>query len=198
MRNWLRAEFQEERSPGRNDVLNVSCETPVRGSMPAHTEVEVMDAFSCYRGQVCAYARSILHDATVAEDITQETFLRYFEELRHGRPIYNAKAWLFRAAHNIALNQRRDHQKLSQLDEPLLPATRLWGAAPQFAIADERVNPRLKAALRQLSPQEQRCIELRAEGLLYREIADLLGVRISSVSNYVERAIGKLRQAVNA
>ncbi len=177
-------------------MLNLSSEKAAAAPLPAITEVDVLEAFECHSIQVCRYVKTILRDAAAAEDITQETFLRYFEQLRRGHVVYNAKAWLFRAAHNIALNHIRDHGKLFQLEDPRIPSCQFQGPTPEFSY--ERGNRRLEAALRQLSPQEQRCIELRAEGLLYREIADLLGVRVSSVSNYMDRAIGKLRQAVCA
>ncbi len=186
-----------------NGESAVARQSPPAGSAsavdaaPATTERHVLDAFARYRARVFGYVRTIVRDAAGAEDITQEAFLRYFQELREGRTVHNAKAWLFRAAHNLALNQRRDDERLFQLEESVVSADPFSGGANAW-LAEKHSSVRLHAALQQLSRQEQRCIELRAEGLLYREIADLLGVRISSVSNYVERAIGKLSQAMNA
>lgn len=167
--------------------------TSVADANPATAEREVVNAFARYGELVRSYVRTIMRDPAGAEDVTQEAFLRYLQELREGRPIHNAKAWLFRAAHNLALNRRRDDARLSPLEDP----ARYSGTAPKPSPLEESTRQRLREALQHLSPQEQRCIELRAEGLLYREIAQKLGIRISSVSNYMERGIGKLRQAVN-
>jgi RNA polymerase sigma-70 factor (ECF subfamily) len=45
----------------------------------------------------------------------------------------------------------------------------------------------------QLSPQQKVCIHLRAEGMRYREIAEVLGVSISTVEEFLARAIARLR-----
>lgn len=164
----------------------------------AMTERHVTEAFACYRMPVSRYVQAILRDPDGADDITQETFLRYMQELLQGHTVHNTKAWLFRTAHNMALNRCRDGEKFVQMEESGLSFDQTPSVGGQFPLAEEHSSMDLRAALQQLSPREQRCIELRVEGLLYREIAEVLGIRISSVSIYVERAIRKLSQAVNA
>jgi RNA polymerase sigma-70 factor (ECF subfamily) len=51
---------------------------------------------------------------------------------------------------------------------------------------------RLRMTLSRLSMQERQCMELRMEGLRYREIAEVLGTRISSVQSYLVRAVQKV------
>jgi RNA polymerase sigma-70 factor, ECF subfamily len=51
-------------------------------------------------------------------------------------------------------------------------------------------------AFRELSPQQKMCVHLRAEGLRYREIADVLGVAVPTVSEFMRRALGRLRSAI--
>jgi RNA polymerase sigma-70 factor (ECF subfamily) len=51
---------------------------------------------------------------------------------------------------------------------------------------------RITVAMRTLSEQETECIHLRAEGLRYREIAQILGIGISTVADSLRRALAKL------
>ena len=55
---------------------------------------------------------------------------------------------------------------------------------------------RMHRAAETLSPQQRQCLHLRAEGLRYQEIADTIGVSVSTVSEFLKRAIVRLRKAV--
>jgi len=142
---------------------------------------------------VYRYLIAVLGDAGVAEELTQEVFLRLLEHLKEGNSVRNPRAWIFRVAHNLAAGQpdspisahtawlagcERDEDPASSAEEKLL--------------TQERFR-RLRSALARLSPQERRCLELRAEGLRYREIGEVLGIRISTVQTFLTRAIGKLK-----
>ena len=50
-------------------------------------------------------------------------------------------------------------------------------------------------AWKTLSAQQRQCLYLRAEGLKYREIGEVLGISISTVREFLTRAIGKLQRA---
>ena len=56
---------------------------------------------------------------------------------------------------------------------------------------------RLSAAMRELAESERECLLLRAEGLRYREIAEVLGLATSTVADTVERANRKLAEKCN-
>jgi len=53
---------------------------------------------------------------------------------------------------------------------------------------------RLRQAVAKLTPQQRECLRLRASGLRYREIAEVLGIGISSVGELVQRATARLRE----
>lgn len=50
-------------------------------------------------------------------------------------------------------------------------------------------------AVEGLSKQQRQCLHLRAEGFRYREIGEVLGIRISTVNEFVKRAVSRLRKA---
>ena len=165
-------------------------------------ELQVSEAFVRLREPIYRYAISILDDAAEAEDIAQEAFLRLLSELHKGREIGNVPAWVFRAAHNLAIDRRRRTNRVERLDPDAWQRAPKWTARPGEGM--ERMIERneqaeaLEAALVLLSPQERRCLDLRAEGLRYREIAEVLEVGISTVESFLARAIRKLAKEVNA
>lgn len=75
-------------------------------------------------------------------------------------------------------------------------------------VAEERVSigqrllaearaAHLTAALRLLSVQERACLELRAEGPRYREIAEVRGVGLSTVQIFLDRALRKIERSIH-
>src|SRR5581483_2188210 len=159
-------------------------------------EQKVTRIFQALRLPVYYYLMAFLGDAPTADDLTQEVFLRLYEHLHRGGTVENVRLWVFRVAHNLAFDERQKHQRLAQLDESAWDGvcSRLPDPAlnpEQRAIERERLA-RLGAALEWLSAQELQCLLLRAEGLRYREIGEILGVATSTVGEFLQRALRKL------
>ncbi len=128
----------------------------------------------------------------VAQEITQEAFLRLHTELTAGRDVRNDRAWVFAVAHNLGESWRSTGAAGAGLEYESAapeegPEQRLLGA--------ERMV-RLRRAVAALSPQQRVCLHLRAEGMRYREIGEVLGIGTSTVSEFLRRAIERLRKAV--
>lgn len=188
----------------REDVTGELCLEPEGIALMWENETleqKVTRIFQALRLPVYYYLMAFLGDAATADDLTQEVFLRLYEHLHRGRPVENVRLWVFRVAHNLAFDERQRHQRLARLDEPAWDeiCARLPDPAlnpEQRALQRERLE-RLGAALEWLSAQEQQCLLLRAEGLRYREIGEILGVATSTVGEYLQRALRKLMK-INA
>jgi RNA polymerase sigma-70 factor (ECF subfamily) len=159
-------------------------------------EQKVTRIFQALRLPVYYYLMAFLGDAATADDLTQEVFLRLYAHLHRGRAVENARLWVFRVAHNLAFDERQRHQRLVQLDAPTWDDVRANLPDPalnpeQRALQRERLE-RMHAALQWLSAQERQCLLLRAEGLRYREIGEILGVGTSTVGEFLQRALRKL------
>ena len=159
-------------------------------------EQRVTRIYLALRLPVYYYLMAFLGDAAAADDLTQEVFLRLYTHLHRDRPVENVRLWVFRVAHNLAFDERQRHQRLARLDEPkweeicsVLPDPSL--NPEQRTLQRERLE-RLHSALQWLSPQERQCLLLRAEGLRYREIGEILGVGTSTVGEFLQRALRKL------
>lgn len=133
-----------------------------------------------------------------AEDLVQEAFLSLFQHLQRGNSHHNVRGWLFRAAHNLALKKtvrsRNDAEKtgsLAPVEEVVIdPALN-----PEDQLALSQKQKRLMSVVRALPEQHRLCLYLRAEGLRYREIAEILDMSLGAVSIALGRSLAHLSRA---
>ncbi len=132
-----------------------------------------------------------------AQDVVQDAFLSLHKHLAADRSQANIRGWLFRVAHNQARNCQQTYAR--RLGEPLDPAFEAASreATPEQAVLANEKLRRLHKAIHSLATQERECLMLRAEGLRYREIGEVLGIPTSTVADTVERAIKKLAEKCN-
>ncbi len=162
-------------------------------------EQKVAELFELLRDPLYRYLCRLIGKGPEAEDLTQETFLRLFDALQKGHAMGNVRPWLYRVAHNLAIDWLRQQGRLEQIEADALPLAAVTDAAPsaeQRLLAHER-HHRLRVVLSRLSPQQRHCLFLRAEGLNYREIGEVLGISISSVATFLGRAIKHIAEEVN-
>ncbi len=129
-----------------------------------------------------------------AQETVQEVFLRLFKVLGEGQDIENPRAWAFRVAHNLGLNTRARERRMA----PLAVDLREDHRSPERELLESERQERMARAVAELSPQQRQCLHLRAEGLRYHEIAATLGVSVSTVNEFVRRAVRNLRKVVHA
>jgi RNA polymerase sigma-70 factor (ECF subfamily) len=159
-------------------------------------EVHVERLFGELREKIYAYLGALGASAADAEDITQESFIRLYLELRAHVEIANASSWLFRAASNLLIDETRSWRSQATVAET---EVRHWIATvpdPQIdleasALRAERVK-RLNNAMLLLTSLQLEYLHLRAEGLRYREIAEIYGVAVPTVQDVVRRAVERL------
>lgn len=132
-----------------------------------------------------------------AQDVMQDAFLSLHKHLAGGGSQENIRSWLFRVAHNRARNCQQSYTR--RFGEPLdavFDAASNEATPEQAVLAKEKFH-RLDQAIRSLAVQERECLMLRAEGLRYREIGEVLGIPTSTVGDMVDRAIKKLAEKCN-
>jgi RNA polymerase sigma-70 factor, ECF subfamily len=169
-------------------------------STPSRLEVEVTELFDQLRNPLFRYVLTIGLGAADGEEVIQEVFLALFRHLRSGKPRDNLRGWLFRVAHNLALKQRQK-SRTNRWMEPQDGAEDRQiarGPNPEEALADRQRQRGLLAVVEALPEKERYCLHLRAEGLRYREIAEVLGISLGGVSISLTRALARLRRADGA
>ena len=137
-----------------------------------------------------------------AEDLTQETFLRLCRHLRDGRPLDNPKAWLLTVANNLVIDEIRSDHHQTDLDESawreIEESRSGTEAGPEEVVLQRERQDRLQVAVLKLTQLQRDCLHLRAEGLRYGEIANLMNLSISTVVDAVRRATVNLAREFDA
>ena len=167
---------------------------------PSPLGEEVVGLFDQLQDRLLRYLLSLGLPAAEGEEIIQETFLALFQHLQRGKPRHNLRGWVFQVAHNLALKQRKATQRNRQnlLEHGWTSAEN--GLAdrapdPEQQLASTQRHLRLASVLQALPEQDRRCLSLRAEGLTYREIAQILEMSLGSVSLSLGRSLARFARA---
>lgn len=145
-------------------------------------------AFVAHRPALLRHLRYLVGDPGAAEDLAQETFLRW---LRHGPRAPEAVApWLRVVGTRIAYNYLRGERR-----RRLREARGGWAAGEAVGSGPADDDGAVRLALEALAPRDRLLLLLRARGDSYASIAPLLGLRASSVGTILARATARFRQA---
>lgn len=131
-------------------------------------EERVCRAYETERDTTYRYLVSLGVGPADAQELTQEVFLRLYVASRRGEEIQTMRAWLFTVASRLALNLRRDESRRpianATDDDRALDAIAIAHLSPELALLRREQLGQLRDAIRNLSPQQQVCLHLRAEG----------------------------------
>ncbi|HEY6119360.1 MAG TPA: sigma-70 family RNA polymerase sigma factor, partial [Pyrinomonadaceae bacterium] len=158
-------------------------------------------------GEIYGLLYRLTQNAEEARDLTQETFLRAFQNIGSFRGEADLKTWIYRIAINQARNRwrwwrRRKRDATISLDasdgrtQPLIYSLRASRSSnPELAtLAHERENA-LTIALHSLGRSYRETVILRdVEGFSYEEIATTLGISVGTVKSRLARGRQELRR----
>lgn len=159
---------------------------------------EVITLYSELRKPLLRYLVCLGLSSDEAQDVVQDAFLSLQRHVTSGGDQENIRGWLFRVAHNQARNRQKSyHRRFAEhLDGEM--DFLADGVTPEQTVLEQEKFRRLEAAIKLLAESERECLLLRAEGLRYREIGEVLGMATTTVSETVDRAIKKLAEKCNA
>ena len=137
-----------------------------------------------------------LGDPERAQELMQEVFARTWDYVRSGKSIAYEKAFLYKLARNLFINEIRTDKRARSLDEL---------QAEGFDMHDERVKSDTEAHLQELlrhlsvlPDQYKEVLIMRyVDDLQVKEIAQLIGKRETAVSMRIKRGIEALQKAYN-
>ena len=156
----------------------------------------VLDLYDSEHVALRRYVYFLGVDQETARELLQEIFLRLHTHLQEGGDRSNLRAWLYRVAHNLTRNEQTA-TRTSRTD-PLADSAAQTIPAKLMSVEEEVLEKeraqRFQEALRQLSMAQRECLALRARGLKYREIAEALGISVSSVGENIERGMRRMKE----
>jgi RNA polymerase sigma factor (sigma-70 family) len=147
-----------------------------------------------YRRALMRYVSRLLPPER-AEDVVQQAFVKAYEAMHRDSAELNLRPWLYRIAHNGAVNALRDRALgHAELDERMDGVER-----PEQALERTMGLRELVLAVQALPERQRSAILLRElEGRSYGEIAAELGVTDGAVRQLLNRARNSLRAAAAA
>ena len=155
----------------------------------AREKIEFEEAFALHHRTVFRAARSIVQDAGLAEDITQETFLRFYKNQDSITDLEMLRPWLIRVAINVAKNTVRGQFRANTRDDNYVKETRTFEAASIEIDYEEQAGlSEIYRSLNKIKEPLRSCLMLKQQGLSYKEIAASLELNESSIGTFVARA----------
>ena len=158
---------------------------------------EATKLFEELRTPLLRYLACLGLSADEAQDIAQDAFLSLHQHVSAGGPQENIRSWLFRVAHNQARNRQSSYDRRFTAPFDASRDDVEDHATPERTLLAKEKARLLREAIRSLADIERECLLLRAEGLRYREIGEVLGIATSTVADTVDRAIRKLAEKCN-
>ena len=154
--------------------------------------------FAAYRGRVFGYLVRMTSRRDLAEDLTQEVFLRLARAARRLRPDTRLRGWLFTVAHNVLVSHARAAKATAALATELADQPAPPGRTPFEALADTATQLRVERALAALAPIYREVVLLIAiEGLSAAEAGEALGLGAEAVRQRLSRARAMLAPALD-
>ena len=145
--------------------------------------------YDAYVSPIYRYHYSRVGNATDAEDLTSQTFMAVLESLPRYKPRGYFSAWIFRIAHNKAMDFFRAQQR--NLDE--MPLHLAYHEDALEKIIQGQTYEELSALLQSLTEEEREVIRLRyVAQLSFVEIANMLGRKEDAVRKSLKRLLERL------
>jgi len=144
------------------------------------------EAFTLHHRAVFGTARAVLRDAALAEEITQEVFLKLYRHLQTAPTGELLRPWLLRVTLNEARNAIRSRNR--SLERDTVYEKSRQDTAAEFQPESSQQLEAARRTLDKIKEPMRSCLLLRQQGLSYREIAHTLSVKENYVGSLVARA----------
>jgi RNA polymerase sigma-70 factor (ECF subfamily) len=132
-------------------------------------------------------------DAQLAEDATQEAFIRAWMNLPAYRPTAPLRSWLLRIAINASLDMQRRQKKV--VDEAMMDELPEHSASPEAELVRKETAAQVSRAIASLPEAARSVLVLREYGgLSYQEIAGVLDIPVGTVMSRLNYARSHLRE----
>ncbi len=163
----------------------------LRGDLGAFDQL-----YERYSRPLFGFVRRHLSDPHEAEDVLHETFLALLRERDSGRSAVCLKPWLYQTARNLCLNRLRSRRRERRALEAasLEPSAPESSRSPRAALEARESAERLRLAVEGLPPGLSELYSLRAGGLSYEELAEVLGIPLGTVKSRINDMVSRLRK----
>ena len=188
---------------------------PLAADAPMTTDAEMVEAVQAgdatayrglvekYQGRIYSVIYGMVRNREDATDLTQETFVKAFKNIKGFRAEAKFYTWVYRIGMNLTIDfiRRRKRSPIAGADETIATRDADGGIdaahtfhSPSKALERKQLYKAIMDALEQLPEAHKQVILLReVEGLSYREIADVLDIAEGTVMSRLFYARKKLQ-----
>lgn len=152
----------------------------------------IAELYEKYRKEILLYVYSLCHSREVAEDITQEVFMKAILSLNeeHG----NFRAWLYTVARNLTYNHTRKNQNKAKVIEELKHGTFVEDDIGETIVTNERYRELYEAISRLPENYREILIMQYFSNMQLKDVAAVLGLTPGNARILAHRAKNKLRE----
>jgi len=157
-----------------------------------------------HRAPLWRYLTRLMGSTAIGEELYQEVWQKVIQQRTQfsGAPF---KPWLYKVAHNLALDQMRRNQRapMQSLDDmvanfPFLLDSHRSDDSPEACQLDEEQHQRLLQALAELPPEQRDVVLMKAEGdLTLEQMGELTGQGRETVKSRLRYALAKLKAVLS-
>jgi RNA polymerase sigma-70 factor (ECF subfamily) len=157
--------------------------------------IEAFDAlYAACAGRLRGYLLSQCRDATLADDLLQETFMQIHRSRRTYQPGRPVTPWVYAIARNVYLMKRRSAGRRVRFEEALAADSRASDGS-RDALGTIAEGDAVRRALREVPPDQRQALLMHhVEGWSFVEIAARLGIRVNAAKTRAFRGMKKMRE----
>ncbi|MEK7511005.1 MAG: sigma-70 family RNA polymerase sigma factor [Patescibacteria group bacterium] len=155
-----------------------------------------LETYDAYGSDIYRFCVLKVSSREVAEDITQEVFMRFWQAVREGTEFKNARALLYTIARNLVIDwyRKKKESSLDNLQEQGID----FGGEDFKKITEFAEHEEVLRVIKELDEPSREALMLRfVDGLSPRDIADMSGETPNAISVRINRAIKKVQQELH-
>lgn len=161
----------------------------VNGEVDAYGEI-----MARYEGKLRRYVLYLIHDQALAEDVVQDTFIKAYRNLKGFNTKYAFSSWIYRIAHNEAMNAVKRTRRILDLDVADLPSTAYDRGVEDLA-EEGILKESVQGCLDELDIKYREVVQLvYFEHMKYTDVSDVLRIPASTVGVRLLRAKESLKK----
>jgi len=140
------------------------------------------------------FVRAFVRDQAEAEDVLHEAFMSILRERR--KDIRSFRSWIYEVTRHLCLNRARSKKRAARALEEVK------SVEPDVASVENEIDARRRAialerAVSRLPEMFAEVYRLRASGMSYDEVAEILGVPVGTVKSRVHEMVLRLKEEVS-
>lgn len=192
----------KETKPDANSFHTATDEDLVKSSVDGNTKA-FAELLKRYQDSVYSLLYNLSQKAEIADELTQQTFIKVWKSLAHFELRSSFSTWLYRIAHNVFYDFKRKKDWHTEdidsveFDQSHIDTTKFVShqeLSPDEALVKKERIQLFKKALSQLSEEHASVLIFKeVHGLSYKEIAEITGCNVGTVMSRLHYARQNLR-----